>query len=86
MQLEVEQFNVATHKETISSLQEGWRVDEADLSLTDRIASGGFGEVWLGRWALLPGCDVAVKKLFLTPSSLDTLDTLDTTKVRFKIY
>ena len=74
-QLEVEQYNVATHKETITSLQEGWRVDEVDLSLSDRIASGGFGEVWLGRWALLPGCDVAVKKLFITPSSLDTLDT-----------
>ena len=64
---------VQEHRREINVLRESWRIAESDLQLTARVAAGAFGEVWKGRWEVRPGEAVAVKKIFMTPDSIDEL-------------
>ena len=58
-------------QQNILELNEGWRINEEDLTWISSIARGGFGEVWRGRWTMLRGDEVAIKKFF-TNSSLSS--------------
>ena len=57
--------------EHIQRLNNSRLIEEVDLSFDQRIAAGSFGEVWRGRWSLLPNQTVAIKKMFITASNFD---------------
>ena len=51
MDLEVSKALLAEqHLREINEFEEGWKIDEHDLTWVRRLAAGGFGEVWEGKW------------------------------------
>ena len=56
-----------------SKLQSAWRIDQKDLKWEKRLAAGSFGEVWKGKWLLLPTQPFAIKKIFITAENIDSV-------------
>ncbi len=61
------------HLQEISQFEDGWKIDENDLTWVTRLAAGGFGEVWKGKYVAFPGETVAIKKFFLMPDTIETI-------------
>jgi len=57
----------------VKQLSEAWLINENDLEWEKRLAAGSFGEVWKGKWALLPNQPVALKKIFVTAQNIDSI-------------
>ena len=51
--------------------EERWRISEKDLQWDTRVAAGGYGEVWKGKWKITGDRDVAIKKMFITAENID---------------
>ena len=60
---------IKTQEDQILQLKSGWVIEEDDLEWDCRLAAGGYGEVWKGKWALLPNQPVAIKKMFVNASN-----------------
>ena len=63
------------HLREINEFEEGWNIDERDLTWVCRLASGGYGEVWKGTYAAFPGKEVAIKKFFLRPDTIEMVQS-----------
>jgi serine/threonine protein kinase len=61
------------HLREIGEFEDGWNIDEHDLTWVKRLAAGGFGEVWKGKYVAFPGETVAIKKFFLMPDTIETI-------------
>ncbi len=71
--VELQEQLLDDQRQDIEDLEQGWRINSDDLRWIEKVAEGGFGEVWRGRWHLLaPGTDVAIKKMFLLDGELST--------------
>jgi serine/threonine protein kinase len=60
----------AGHRKALTTLEEGWIIDFADLKLVKALARGAFGEVWTAQWSMMPSSYVAVKKILSTPDDM----------------
>jgi serine/threonine protein kinase len=70
MNLEVSQtLREEEHCAEVKSFEEGWKIDEQDLTFSHPLAKGGYGEVWKGKYSAFPGETVAIKIFFVTPNS-----------------
>lgn len=67
------QTQVEEKKADIQKLQGAYLIAEEDVTFTNRLSAGGFGEVWKGTFKRLPGLPVAIKKIFLTPENMDLI-------------
>ena len=49
----------------IAQISEGRQIEFNDLALEKRLAAGAGGEVWQGKWRMMPDQYVAIKRIFL---------------------
>ncbi len=59
------------HHAEIEEFESAFQIMEHDIEFDERLAAGGFGEVWRGRYHAFPGELVAIKKMFLTPANTE---------------
>ena len=59
----------------LQQAQEGWSIQESEVTLKEKVASGSYGDVYRGQWVPLKDVPVAVKVVF--PTSGGDIATLD---------
>ena len=72
--LEKKQEELLANLDQVRLLKDTWRINEDDVTFERKVAHGGYGIVWRGRWLQY---EVAVKELFPLPSMCEDDDDLD---------
>ena len=65
------QIELGNRDNIITMQRQTMMIDESDLIWNTRLAAGGYGEVWLGKWKVRPNEDVAIKKMFINAENID---------------
>lgn len=68
MTVEMTQKELASRDHDLKLMANAWRLEWEDIELTQKLATGSFGEVWRGLYKIK--LDVAVKKMFDTSSMI----------------
>jgi hypothetical protein len=70
-ELQETKIELGNREEIISMQRNTMMINEKDLEWDIRLAAGGFGEVWKGKWKVKPNEDVAIKKMFINAENID---------------
>ena len=77
--LERKQEELLTNMDQVRILRDTWRINDKDVTFGKKVAHGGYGVVWRGKWLQY---EVAIKELFPLPSMCEDDDEFDDAEVQ----
>ena len=77
--LQRKQEELLSNMDKVRLLKDTWRINEKDVKFDKKVAHGGYGVVWRGKWLQY---EVAAKELFPLPSVSDEDDEFDDSEVQ----
>ena len=71
------ELELREEKIQVQKAQEGWKIQEEEITLTKKIGQGSFSNVYIGKWSPLKTVPVAIKVLAASNASIfDDTETL----------